>query len=69
MEDLFVLDFFNLVDDIKIVFDFFYIFIMFFEVIDVNVFYELKDDMDDIDVYEWFEVEEFNKCFFEGWEV
>ncbi|MDF5081817.1 type I restriction endonuclease subunit R [Vibrio parahaemolyticus] len=65
-EDLFVLDFFNSVDDIKTAFDPFYTSTTLSEATDVNVLHELKDDMDDTGVYEWFEVEEFNKRFFEG---
>ncbi|HFF2757865.1 TPA: DEAD/DEAH box helicase family protein, partial [Vibrio cholerae] len=68
-EDLFVLDFFNSVDDIKTAFDPFYTSTTLSEATDVNVLHELKDDMDDTDVYEWFEVEEFNKRFFEGREA
>ncbi|GHZ99294.1 Type-1 restriction enzyme R protein [Vibrio cholerae] len=68
-EDLFVLDFFNSVDDIKTAFDPFYTSTTLSEATDVNVLHELKDDMDDTGVYEWFEVEEFNKRFFEGREA
>jgi len=59
-EDLFVLDFFNSVDDIKDAFDPFYTSTTLSEATDINVLHELKDEMDDIGVYEWYEVEDFN---------
>ncbi len=62
-EDLFVLDFFNDVDDIKRSFDDFYTSTTLTESTDINVLHELKDEMDDVGVYEWMEVEEFNKRY------
>ncbi|MDW1835717.1 type I restriction endonuclease subunit R [Vibrio sp. Vb0718] len=62
-EDLFVLDFFNDVDDIKRSFDDFYTSTTLSESTDINVLHELKDEMDDVGVYEWMEVEEFNKRY------
>jgi type I restriction enzyme R subunit len=63
-EDLFVLDFFNRVDDIKTAFDPFYTSTTLSEATDVNVLHELKDSMDDVGVYEWHEVEDFIKRYF-----
>ncbi|VXC15590.1 type I restriction endonuclease subunit R [Maribacter litoralis] len=63
-EDLFVLDFFNSTDDIKNSFDPFYTATSLSGATDVNVLHELKDVLDDVGVYEWTEVEEFNEKFF-----
>ncbi|MCH4552195.1 type I restriction endonuclease subunit R [Aestuariibaculum lutulentum] len=63
-EDLFVLDFFNSTDDIKDSFDPFYTSTTLSEATDVNVLHELKDILDDVGVYEWHEVEDFNSKFF-----
>lgn len=63
-EDLFILDFFNSVDDIKTAFDDFYTATSLSQATDINVLHELKDAMDDVGVYEWFEVEDFVKRYF-----
>nr|WP_293295751.1 type I restriction endonuclease [Allomuricauda sp.] len=63
-EDVFVLDFFNSTDDIKNSFDPFYTATSLTDTTDVNVLHELKDVMDDVGVYEWSEVEDFNEKFF-----
>ncbi|WP_431471854.1 type I restriction endonuclease subunit R [Nonlabens sp. SCSIO 43208] len=63
-EDVFVLDFFNAVDEIKAAFDPFYTATSLTETTDVNVLHELKDVLDDVGVYEWDEVEDFNVKFF-----
>uniref|UniRef100_UPI0040474454 type I restriction endonuclease subunit R n=1 Tax=Mariniflexile sp. TaxID=1979402 RepID=UPI0040474454 len=63
-EDVFVLDFFNSTDDIKASFDPFYTATSLSEATDVNVLHELKDALDDVGVYEWSEVEDFNIRFF-----
>lgn len=65
-EDLFVLDFFNSVDDIEASFDPFYTSTTLSEATDVNVLHELKDEMDDTGVYEWHEVEDFVKRYWDG---
>lgn len=65
-EDLFVLDFFNSVDDIKAAFDPFYTSTTLSEATDVNVLHELKDAMDDVGVYDWHEVEAFIKRYFDN---
>lgn len=56
-------------DDIKIVFDFFYMVISFFWVIDVNVFYELRDNFEEVGVFDWFEVEYFVFLYFDDVDV
>ncbi|MGB1311671.1 MAG: type I restriction endonuclease subunit R, partial [Leucothrix sp.] len=63
-EDLFVLDFFNSVDDIKAAFDPFYTATSLSKATDINVLHELKDAMDDVGVYEWYEVEDFVTRYF-----
>jgi type I restriction enzyme R subunit len=63
-EDIFVLDFFNSTEDIKNSFDPFYTATSLSEATDVNVLHELKDVLDDVGVYEWSEVEDFNILYF-----
>ena len=63
-EDLFVLDFFNTVDEIKSAFDPYYTATSLSEATDINVLHELKDQMDDVGVYEWSEVEDFVQRYF-----
>ena len=65
-EDLFVLDFFNDVDDIKAAFDPFYTSTSLSGATDVNVLHELKGALDDAGVYEWSEVEDFVVRYFQG---
>ncbi|MFV0467358.1 MAG: type I restriction endonuclease subunit R [Dysgonomonas sp.] len=65
-EDLFVLDFFNEVDDIKAAFDPFYTSTSLSGATDVNVLHELKGTLDDVGVYEWSEVEDFVTKYFNG---
>jgi type I restriction enzyme, R subunit len=62
--DTFVLDFFNTVDDIKQAFDPFYTSTSLSQPTDINVLHDLKDVLDDMGVYEWEEVEQFNEQFF-----
>nr|WP_319401757.1 type I restriction endonuclease subunit R [uncultured Carboxylicivirga sp.] len=64
-EDLFILDFFNSVDDIKISFDPFYTATSLSKETDINVLHELKDTLGDVGVYEWSEVEDFVSKYFE----
>lgn len=63
-EDLFILDFFNLVDDIKKSFDPFYTSTSLSQATDVGVLHDLKSVLDDVGVYEWCEVEDFNERYF-----
>lgn len=65
-EDLFVLDFFNKVEDIKTSFDPFYTSTTLSEATDINVLHELKDALDDVGVYETSEVDEFFINYFKG---
>lgn len=65
-EDLFVLDFFNEVDDIKAAFDPFYTSTSLSGATDVNVLHELKGTLDDVGVYESSEVEDFVTKYFNG---
>ena len=65
-EDLFVLDFFNEIEDIKAAFDPFFTVTTLSESTDVNVLHELKASLDASGVYEWSEVEEFCARFFDG---
>ena len=65
-EDLFVLDFFNELEDIKRSFDPFYTSTTLSKATDVNVLHELKGTLDSVGVYEWSEVEEFVEKYFEN---
>ncbi len=65
-EDLFILDFFNQVSDIKSAFDDFYTATSLSQATDVNVLHELKGTLDEVGVYEWVEVEDFVEKYFEG---
>lgn len=65
-EDLFILDFFNTIDEIKKAFDPFYTSTTLKEATDVNVLHELKDAMDCTAVYEQAEVETFTLKYFKG---
>ncbi|WP_428069054.1 type I restriction endonuclease subunit R [Chryseobacterium gambrini] len=65
-EDLFVLDFFNSVEDIQKSFDPFYTSTTLSGATDINVLHELKDSLDDSGIYEQAEVEDFNENFFNG---
>jgi type I restriction enzyme R subunit len=62
--DTFVLDFYNSVSDIRNAFEPFYTATSLSEPTDVNVLHDLKDALDDVGVYEWHEVREFNQLFF-----
>ena len=63
-EDLFILDFFNSVDEVKAAFDPFYTATSLSEATDINVLHDLKDALDDVGVYEWHQVEDFVKRYF-----
>jgi len=65
-ESLFILDFFNHVEDIKASFDPFYTSTSLSKETDVNVLHELKGTLDDVGVYEWSEVEGFVEKYFKG---
>lgn len=63
-EDLFILYFFNTVDDIKTAFDPFYTATSLSRATDVNVLHELKDTLDEVSLYEWHKVEQFAILYF-----
>ena len=63
-ENLFILDFFNSIDDIKKSFDPFYTSTTLSQETDVNVLHELKGTLDDVGVYEKNEVETFIEKYF-----
>jgi type I restriction enzyme, R subunit len=63
-EDLFILDFFNSVSDIKQAFDPYYTATTLSEPTDVNVLHDLKDALDDVGVYDWPEVTQFSELYF-----
>ena len=65
-EDLFILDFFNSVTDIKASFDPFYTVTTLSEATDINVLHELKSTLDDVGVYEAAEVGDFSDRYFAG---
>jgi len=65
-EDLFILDFFNQIDEIKAAFDPFYTATSLSEATDINVLHELKGMLDDVAVYEWAEIKSFVQKYFEG---
>ncbi|MDD2635138.1 MAG: type I restriction endonuclease subunit R [Bacteroidales bacterium] len=68
-EHLFILDFFNQVDDIKTSFDPFYTSTSLSEATDINVLHELKETLDEAGVYEWTEVESFVEMYFKGFDA
>ena len=63
-EDLFVLDFYNSVSDIKSAFDKYYTATTLSEATDINVLHEIKDNLDSKGVYELHEVKEYADLFF-----
>lgn len=63
-EDLFILDFFNTIEDIKASFDPFYTSTTLTGPTDVGVLDVLRDDLNNAGVYEWKEVELFNQKYF-----
>lgn len=65
-EDIFVLDFYNSTEDIKIAFDPFYTATTLSEATNVNMLHEIKALLDEVAVYEWNEVEDFNEKYFDG---
>lgn len=65
-EDLFVLDFFNTVEDIKEAFDDFYTATSLSQATDINVLHDLKDQLDEVGVYDWPEVEAFVALYFDN---
>ena len=65
-EDLFVLDFFNTLKDIKAAFDKYFTVTTLSEATDINVLNDIKTNLDDVGVYEQHEVIEYADLYF-GW--
>lgn len=63
-EDLFVLDFFNSVEDIRQAFEPFYTSTSLSKATDINVLHDLKDQLDETGVYEQAEVNDFTEGYF-----
>jgi type I restriction enzyme R subunit len=63
-QDTFVLDFYNSASDIKAAFDDFYTATSLTEPTDVNVLHDLRETLDEMGIYTWAEVEQFNELFF-----
>jgi len=68
-EDLFVLDFYNKVEEIQSAFEPFYTSTTLNEATDVNVLHELKSNLDDVGIYEQSEVDAFFESYFKGVEA
>ena len=65
-QDTFILDFYNTAAEIKEAFDPFYTATSLSEPTDVNVLHDLKDALDDSELYSGEDIEKFNKLFFNG---
>lgn len=65
-EDLFILDFFNKIDDIKGAFDPFYTSTALSEPTDVNILHELRSTILSVGVFDQEEVDEFAELYFRG---
>lgn len=65
-EDLFVLDFYNSLFDIKLAFDKYYTATTLSEATDINVLHEIKNNLDSQGVYEIDEVKEYADLFFDN---
>ena len=68
-QDTFILDFYNTVSDIQTAFDPFYTATSLSEPTDINVLHDLKEALDEVGVYEWSEIEQFNELFFNNVEA
>lgn len=65
-EDLFILDFYNKIDDIKASFDPYYTSTALSEPTDVNVLHELRSTLLSVGVFEQEEIDEFSDLYFMG---
>jgi type I restriction enzyme R subunit len=65
-QDTFILDFYNQASDIKEAFDPFYTATSLSEPTDINVLHDLKDALDDTELYGAEDIETFNRLFFNG---
>jgi type I restriction enzyme R subunit len=65
-QDTFILDFYNSAAEIKAAFDDFYTATSLTEPTDINVLHDLKDALDDAELYSEEDIEKFNELFFNG---
>ena len=65
-QDTFILDFYNTAAEIKAAFDDFYTATSLTEPTDINVLHDLKDALDDSELYSEEDIEKFNELFFNG---
>jgi type I restriction enzyme R subunit len=65
-QDTFILDFYNTAQEIKESFDPFYTATSLSEPTDINVLHDLKDALDDAELYNNEDIETFNELFFNG---
>ena len=63
-QDTFILDFYNTAADIKAAFDPFYTATSLSEPTDINVLHDLKEALDDEEIYNQLDVDHFNELFF-----
>lgn len=63
-QNTFILDFYNTAAEIKKAFDPFYTATSLSEPTDINVLHDLKDELDDAEVYNQDDVDRFNEAFF-----
>jgi type I restriction enzyme R subunit len=63
-QNTFILDFYNTAKEIKDAFDPFYTATSLSEPTDINVLHDLKDELDDAEVYNQDDVDRFNEAFF-----
>jgi type I restriction enzyme R subunit len=63
-QNTFILDFYNTAKEIKDAFDPFYTATSLSEPTDINVLHDLKDELDDAEVYNRDDVDRFNEAFF-----
>jgi len=68
-QDTFILDFYNTAAEIKEAFDPFYTATSLTEPTDVNVLHDLKDALDDGELYSDEDIEKFNERFFDAWDA
>ncbi len=65
-QDTFILDFYNTASEIKDAFDPFYTATSLTEPTDINVLHDLKDALDEAELYNTDDIERFNELFFNG---
>ncbi len=68
-QDTFILDFYNTASEIKDAFDPFYTATSLSEPTNVNVLHDIREALEDFDLYTQEDIEAFNKKFFEGAEA